>query len=219
MSSHHFVRDHQEPALIVANGEPCSADILNQLLEWNPYVLALDGALNGLNHLGIKVDGILGDLDSVTDLELLIQKQSPIEIHHTPDQNKTDLEKAFDLLLSKGYRAVHVVWATGKRLDHTLSNISTIIKYKDKLHCTVIDDYGKMYPIAPDFKKWYTQNTILSLIPVGITEGITTSNLAYPLSQGTLQWGERVGSSNHVVVDGFVTITYTTGALLLLEVF
>ncbi len=45
MSSHHIVRDDQEPALIIANGEACSAELLGQLLEWSPLVIVLDSAI------------------------------------------------------------------------------------------------------------------------------------------------------------------------------
>lgn len=48
MSSHHIVRDNQEPALIIANGADCGDDLLQQLMEWSPYVLALDGAVHRL---------------------------------------------------------------------------------------------------------------------------------------------------------------------------
>jgi thiamine pyrophosphokinase len=56
MSSHHIIRDKQEPALIIANGEACSMDILDQLLEWSPTVIVLDGAIDRVISLGIKVD-------------------------------------------------------------------------------------------------------------------------------------------------------------------
>ncbi|HYG16495.1 MAG TPA: thiamine diphosphokinase, partial [Bacteroidia bacterium] len=41
MSSHHFVKEKQEPALIIANGEACSRELLGQLLEWQPTVMVL----------------------------------------------------------------------------------------------------------------------------------------------------------------------------------
>lgn len=63
MSSHHIIRDKQEPALIIANGEACSIEILEQLLEWSPTVIVLDGALERVIELGIKVDVWLGDFD------------------------------------------------------------------------------------------------------------------------------------------------------------
>ena len=46
MSSHHIARDDQEPALIIANGEMCSQELLGQLLEWSPLVIVLDSAIS-----------------------------------------------------------------------------------------------------------------------------------------------------------------------------
>ena len=38
MSSHHIVRDDQEPALIITNGASCSEEeLIGQLLEWSPF--------------------------------------------------------------------------------------------------------------------------------------------------------------------------------------
>ena len=96
MSSHHIVRDDQEPALIIANGAECSNELLGQLLEWSPLVIVLDSAIERVLDLGIKVDVLLGDFDRGFDAEHYREKQYPIEIVHTPDQDKTDLEKAFD---------------------------------------------------------------------------------------------------------------------------
>ena len=64
MSSHHIVRDDQEPALIIANGEACSDDLLDQLMEWSPFVLVLDGAIHRVLEKQIKFDAWLGDFDS-----------------------------------------------------------------------------------------------------------------------------------------------------------
>ena len=65
MSSHHFVREGQEPALIIANGAACDPERMGQLLEWNPFVLVLDGALHRVLELGIRIDAVLGDFDSL----------------------------------------------------------------------------------------------------------------------------------------------------------
>jgi len=76
MSSHHIVRDDQEPALIIANGEACSYELLGQLLEWSPFVIVLDSAMERALELGIKVDVLLGDL--IEDLMQTITKKSNI---------------------------------------------------------------------------------------------------------------------------------------------
>ena len=131
MSSHHVIRDKQEPALIIANGEACSEELLGQLLEWSPFVVVLDSAIHRVLDLGIKVDVLLGDFDRNLDLEAIQARQYPLEIVHTPDQNKHDLDKAYEYLIEKGFPAVNVIWATGRRADHTMTNITNLVRYSN----------------------------------------------------------------------------------------
>lgn len=219
MSSHHIVRDDQEPALIIANGAACNAELLGQLLEWSPIVIVLDSAIERVLPLGIKVDVLLGDFDRGFDADYYRETQYPIEIVHAPDQNKTDLEKAFDYLIEKKIPAVNVVWATGKRADHTINNLTTIVRYRDLLKIVVLDDHSKIYLLPQVFQKWYPANTPISLIPIGVVDGIYSENLYYPLHNDTLTIGYRSGSSNHVTADGLVKITHKLGDLLLMECF
>lgn len=217
MSSHHIVRDDQEPALIIANGAACSAELLGQLLEWSPIVIVLDSAIERVLELGIKVDVLLGDFDRDFDANYYREKQYPIEIVHTPDQNKTDLEKAFDYLIERNFPAVNVVWATGKRADHTLTNITSISKFRNELKIVLFDDHSKVFLLPRRFEKWYPKNTTISLIPIGVVHGIRSENLFYPLNNESLTLGYRTGSSNHVAEDGLVTIEHNEGDLLLME--
>jgi thiamine pyrophosphokinase len=217
MSSHHIVRDDQEPALIIANGASCHEELLGQLLEWQPLVIVLDAAIERVLDLNIKVDVLLGDFDRGFDPNEILKSQFPIEIVHKPDQNKTDLEKAFDYLIERKIPAANVIWATGKRADHTITNLTNIINYRNHLKIVIHDDHSKIFLLPQKFQKWYPANTNISLIPIGIVQGITTENLAYPLRNESLTMGYRTGSSNAVLEDGLVTISHTEGDLLLME--
>ena len=219
MSSHHIVRDDQEPALIIANGASCSFELLGQLLEWSPIVVVLDNAIERVLQLDIKIDVLLGDFDDDFNPEIYKEKQFPLEIVHTPNQDKSDLEKAFDYLIEKGHKAVNVVWATGKRADHTITNITNIVRFRDKLKIVILDDHSKIFLLPNKFEKWYTKSTPISLIPIGKVSGITTQNLFYPLKNEELTIGYRTGSSNHVTQDGIVKIEHLEGDLLMMECF
>jgi thiamine pyrophosphokinase len=217
MSSHHIVKDDQEPALIIANGAACSIELLGQLLEWSPIVIVLDNAIERVMELGIKVDVLLGDFDENFDAKHYKTEQFPIEIVHAPDQNKTDLQKAFEYLIDRKITAVNVVWATGKRADHTITNLTQMVAYTKQLKIVLLDDYSKVFLLPKSYKKWYPANTIISLIPVGTVNHISTQNLFYPLQNESLQLGYKTGSSNRVAADGIVTIEHQEGDLLLME--
>ena len=217
MSSHHIVRDDQEPALIIANGASCQPELLGQLLEWSPLVVVLDSAIERVISLDIKVDVLLGDFDRDFDPEIYKTKQYPLEIVHPPDQNKTDLEKALDYLIERKIPSVNIVWATGKRADHTITNLTNIVRYRDLIKIVILDDHSKIFLLPNKFEKWYTAGTPISLIPIGVVKGIHSQNLVCPLANDTLTIGYRTGSSNAVASDGLVTIEHSEGDLLLME--
>lgn len=214
MSSHHIIRDKQEPALIIANGEACSMEILDQLLEWSPTVLVLDGALERVISLGIKVDVWLGDFDHISSTDF---SDYPLKKVHTPDQDLTDLEKAFEYLLAEGYPAVNVVWASGKRMDHTLNNFHSMVRYGRQLKIVYFDDYSTSYLLPPTFEKWYPSQTPISLIPYGEALEVKSSGLVYELNHPVLKLGTQTSSSNETKHDGIVKISYQSGALILME--
>lgn len=217
MSSHHIIRENQEPALIIANGSACHSELLGQLLEWSPYVVVLDGALHRVLELGIHVDVVIGDFDSITTEDAEKVKQMNFKMHHVYNQDKTDLQKGLEFLIEKGHKAVNVIWATGMRADHTFNNICTLAWYKNEIQANILDDHSRIFVLPKQFVKKYIPGETLSLLPLGTVEGITTKGLLYSLNDETLSTEFRSGSSNEVDGDGLVEITYKTGTLLAME--
>ncbi|MBO6516039.1 MAG: thiamine diphosphokinase [Bacteroidia bacterium] len=219
MSSHHFVRDKQEPALIIANGEECSNDLLNQLLEWNPYVLVLDGALDRVLMKGIKIDAVLGDFDSINVNRLSVDDEQQIEWLYTEDQNYTDLEKGIQHLIKQGHKAANIVWATGKRMDHSFNNMVTMAKYRNELSLCMLDNYSRAFCLTPGkpFSKFYASGSIVSLMPLTDIRNIKTTGLRYNLKGEDLEIPTRTGSSNEAETDGIIEVAYDSGILFLME--
>ena len=56
MSSHHVVREKQEPALLVLGLDGFDDELLGQLLEWSPTVITTQQIAERLNAYGIKID-------------------------------------------------------------------------------------------------------------------------------------------------------------------
>jgi thiamine pyrophosphokinase len=217
MSSHHIVKDKQEPALMIANGESCHAELLGQLLEWSPYVLVLDGALDRVLMQGIKVDAVLGDFDSLNVQRLSSEMEQEIEWIHIPDQDSSDFDKGLLHLIDKGHAAVNVVWATGRRLDHTYNNLLSMANYSSQLNITLIDDYSKTFVLPKTFKKYYPAQTNLSLLPITDITSIHTSGLLFELTGQNMSIPQESGSSNETTKEGFIEINHEDGILCLME--
>lgn len=179
--------------------------------------MVLDGAIDRVIPLGIKVDILSGDFDRNSNPEKILEFQHQVEIIHTPDQDKTDLEKGIELLIAKGHPAINIIWATGRRADHTINNMTLLARYKDQVNLVMYDDYSKIFLLKKQYTKWYTKGTPISLIPVGEVSGITTKGLVYNLENEELKLGYRTSSSNEVAEDGQIAISYTEGDLLMME--
>lgn len=192
-------------------------ELLGQLLEWNPYVLVLDGALQRVLDMNIRVDAVLGDFDSVAPGWEEHGALQGVRIVHAPDQERTDLQKGIEFLIAEGQTAAHIVWATGRRSDHHFNNVATLPAFTGRIELTIVDDHSRIYNLPRSFKKWYPKGTVISLIPVMEAGGIHTSNLEYELRDEALYFPMRSGSSNRVAADGFVEISYESGHLLMME--
>lgn len=217
MSSHHIVREGQEPALVIANGQPCSDALLDQLLEWSPLIVVLDGALDRVLALGIKIDVVLGDFDHQSLDEVRSKIPPDTKIEYVPDQEKTDLEKGIEYLIERGYTAANILWATGRRSDHYINNIGILARYHTQIDLVMLDDHSKIYPIKSGFKKYFNAGENVSLIPLNKVENIKSSNLKWELDGHVLEYPFNTSSSNRVLASGLIEVTFDSGVLLMME--
>lgn len=217
MSSHHVVKEAQEPALIIANGESCSSELIGQLLEWSPFIVVLDGALDRVLQLGIKFDVVLGDFDHQSLDEVRERIPPDTTIEYVPDQEKTDLEKGIEFLIQRNFKAVNIIWATGKRSDHYINNIAILARYHQQINQVMIDDHSRIYPISSGFKKYYAEKENLSLIPLNKVTNIITENLVWNLNGQDLEYPYNTSSSNKVANSGIVSVSFDSGFMLVME--
>ncbi len=166
--------------------------------------VAADGGLHLAQDLGVDVDLVIGDLDSVANdrLDRAVEAGAAVE-RHPVDKDATDLELALDdVLRSDADRAVVVGSPTG-RMDHLLSTMTTIAA-------------PRLARLAPE--AWLGDDTLLavhgerdlhgspgdlvSLLPVnGPAVGVTTEGLEWPIRGETLEPGTTRGVSNRFVGD------------------
>jgi hypothetical protein len=76
MSSHHFVKEGQEPALLIF--EPIGLNEIEPLLEWAPLVVVAEPALEHVLTWGIKIDAVVGK--NVNTLKMVLAHQTPVRL-------------------------------------------------------------------------------------------------------------------------------------------
>lgn len=198
-------------ALVIANGDAPLWPELYRRQAQAQLTIATDGAGNHCLDHGITPDLIIGDLDSYQDRATFLGEVLPIN-----RQDNTDLDKALSWLHERQHDRVEVWGATGKRSDHSLNNIGSLIAFHEHFeHLAFIDNHGILTCCPRHLKFTLPIGTPISLLtPTGPVTGITASGLAYPLRQDTLQLGRRDGACNHNI-ETDVEIHHDGGSLLI----
>jgi thiamine pyrophosphokinase len=183
-------------AVIIGNGQKPDTVVLNYILNSGPvFIVAADGGANHLYDLKIIPDLIIGDMDSITpETEKFFLGKTKIE--KLDRQDDTDIEKAVKYLISENYSDAILVSCDGFRLDHSINNISHLIKYFDRIKLRFID--------SETFAVSYTGNVNLvtqigetiSLYGFSDKTHVSSEGLKYELNDMLLQFGFSDSTSN-----------------------
>ncbi len=128
-------------AVILCDGDYPSHPVPLSILCHARYLVCCDGA--GMNHIlhGGTPDAIVGDGDS---LPQDFKRRYADILHIVNEQEDNDQTKATRFCLAQGCRNIAYLGSTGRREDHTLSNIALCVRYMKDMHLdvTMVTDNG-----------------------------------------------------------------------------
>jgi len=179
-------------------------------------VVAADGGLDRALSLGLDVDVVVGDLDSVSADALASAERAGARIvRHPVAKDATDLELALDEVLELRARRALVVASGEGRLDHLLSLLLLLgsERYAGvELDAVVGDALVHVVRGARELRG--TAGELLTLVALGgPAAGVTTAGLEYPLAGETLGPGSTRGVSN-VFTAAEASVTVSDGVVL-----
>ncbi|MFO7824195.1 MAG: thiamine pyrophosphokinase [Cyclobacterium sp.] len=152
MSSHHFVKEQQEPALLILTTEGWDLPTLNSLLEWVPTVLVTQETVFQVLSLGIKVDVIVGHPEFHQDNEGLSEAQFPVKFVPAVDNDYLDASIAY--LNQSTHHAVNIL-----AFDPTASK--NLEPYLDLMDIVFVCEGFRYSPARKGiFQKWLPKTTI-----------------------------------------------------------
>ncbi|OAQ39203.1 hypothetical protein A5893_11085 [Pedobacter psychrophilus] len=161
MSSHHIVREKQEPALLIINLGEFEEEHLGQLLEWSPMIFVVDEMTEKVASLGIKIDIVLS-AKAKNDFTF----QEHIKVLNV---EKNTLKTGMDYLISEGFPSVNII--TNKFIpDHYLTFISDI-------DLVVFENDKKIYPVKSGFNKWKAAGEKVTILKDNNIENLETFGL------------------------------------------
>ena len=200
--------------VILANGDFPKHPTPLRILKEATSIICCDGAVNYLNEYGLKPSQIIGDMDSIS---LELKNKYEDMLIHIADQNENDLRKALKWAEKNGAKKASILGATGKRDDHSLANIFTLLEFPSNLEMDTITDYGKFSVVKDEQKFDSFTGEQVSLFSADQTIEITTTYLKYNLNNKKLTT-LYLGSLNESINDVF-TISISHGKILVYQVF
>lgn len=197
-----------KPALLLLNGEIPEPALVRRLARSCGVIVCADGGARHAAALRLEPNFIVGDMDS---LPRPLPKNWRRTVYWCDfDQNRSDFEKALELLRAIGCRRLYVAGALGGRLDHALINLALAAKEAKNISITLIDRGMAAY-LGPGRHRFdLSRGARLSLLAAGNGALLSASGLRYPLKRSRLAPGAR-GLGN--VVTGPVFLTVHTGAV------
>lgn len=152
MSSHHIVREKQEPALYIHELGNFSEEYLGQLLEWSPTLIVNGAVYEKVLSLGLKVDVVLNTLEGVAVQENTKSIIGPGDEYNT----------VMNYLISEKYPAVNVI-------DND-KDLADLAFYIDRINIVLFTPEEKSYAVKTGFSIWKPAGSVFLINVVSYFE-------------------------------------------------
>lgn len=194
------------------------------------YCIAADSGLVMADKLGLKVDLLLGDYDSVDKKIFEKYNRNTKTITYPCEKDYTDTHLALKKAIEKIKKLqdtskdstedeIAIIGATGTRYDHAFTNIFVLDESLEAgIRCAIYDKNNKIYLADKSFeiRKDKQFGDYLSFAPMTPEAGLSLSGVKYPLDRYTLRQGESICQSNEIT-EIIAKVEIFTGKLVVFE--
>lgn len=156
------------------------------------FIIAADGGVNFLDTDNIKADIYIGDFDSA------VSKPEEKVISLNTVKDTTDMFEACELAYKLGYSEIIIYAGLGKRLSHTMANISLLEYFtKKNIKISLVSKKIQVYVTSDSLKLNFKKRSYVSVFSLSdVSDGVSIKKLRYELSNEKLRREFAVGVSN-----------------------
>jgi thiamine pyrophosphokinase len=207
--------------VLVISGGPAPDAAEVGPLPRGAFVIAADSGLEHAAALGLRVDVLVGDLDSASPEAVSAAEAAGVHIERHPTaKDATDLELALAHALTAGATRVTVVsGGGGERLDHHLAELVLLAAARFaplRLDARIGTARAVAIHAGDDVALAGAPGAMLTLLALGgPATGVTATGVRWPLAADTLEPGSTRGVSNEIVSSP-VRLRLEGGSLLAL---
>jgi len=166
MSSHHFVREDQEPALLIVSTQTTPFDTIQELLEWSPTVIVSEQVLPQVLLWGVKVDVVVAVSENIPALRNSLQDQFPIKLLSCNSIDDT-LSTALYFLIASKQKAVNILSNDPLEVFESFSILDLCVFHSGKKWSFIR---------SGNYEKWLPAGRTLSVYTMGNESALTSKH-------------------------------------------
>jgi thiamine pyrophosphokinase len=210
-----------QDTVIVVSGGTSPGELGTIAVPPARHVIAADSGAATAFELGLHVDDLIGDLDSVSPRDLALVEAGGGRVHRHPvAKDATDLELALAAAAALEPERIIVLGGTSGRFDHLLAGALLLASPTwdgvdaTRTHVEAWLGQARVTVIRGSAVLEAKPGELVSLLAAGaVARGVTTEGLLYPLRGEDLPPGSSRGVSNEFT-GASATVTVTGGVLL-----
>lgn len=178
-------------AVTLVGGGDVNRSTLEEALRHAPNLVAADGGADRALSLGHEPLRVVGDMDSVSDAAR--ETLGAERFQHIAEQESTDFDKA---LRSVGTPLVIGVGFLGRRLDHELACLNSLVRHADR-PCVLLGEKDLCFHLPGELSLDLPLGMRLSLFPMAGLEA-WAEGLRWSFEGKTMAPWDQIGTSNEV---------------------
>ena len=201
-------------AFVFGGGE-IFPEYIEERPEAEDIVVCADSGYKNALKMGVKVDILVGDFDSLGDIPDGVGEVLQV----SAEKNQTDTQLAVDIALERGADEIIIVASTGGRCDHALSSLSILENlWNKKKPAYIVNGQNRVRFIRDSgviiIRSQYKYFSVITLDAVA--KKVSIEGGKYPLNNAKIERGVQYAISNEITKNAAL-ITVKKGSVYVIE--
>ena len=205
--------------IFILNGEVDQEYDLNFFQNYN-YIICVDGGYIHFqkNKLNIKPDYIIGDFDSLGNVDIKNQSNEKTKVILKDNQDETDAEFALKYILKeysdKNISIIDFIYSIStSRFDHSLCNIFLLKQIPINIKARMLTSTQEMFLLRNKVVIEDKAGKTLSIIPITNVKGLKIDGCKWNLENTDVNFG-FIGGISNIIEENKAEISLKEGECL-----
>jgi thiamine pyrophosphokinase len=166
-------------------------------------IVCIDGGYVNFQKLkmNIEPDYLIGDFDSMGDIDIKNIKSEKTKIVYKDNQDETDAQFAYKYISKelsfKNIKTIDYIYAiSSSRFDHSLCNILLLKQIPSNINARILSKTQEMFLLRNKVNIMEKVGKTLSIIPLTNVKGLTIKGCKWDLDNTDVNFGFIGGISN-----------------------